>query len=97
MKWREDNIKKAKYWDCRKHLRKKYGMTPDQVLKMKQEQNYTCPICSRCTEDLVIDHNHRTNKFRGVICRKCNCAIGLLYDNSELCRMAAKYLDKHKD
>ena len=42
-----------------------------------------------------VDHCHTTGKIRGLLCRKCNTAIGLLNDNATVLRLAAEYLDEH--
>lgn len=49
-----------------------------------------CEICS-VTEDLVIDHCHDTNKFRGVLCRTCNLALGGLKEDLKLIKKAYEY------
>jgi hypothetical protein len=42
----------------------------------------------------VIDHNHETNTFRGVIHNRCNRYIGSFGDNAEYCLQMATYLSK---
>jgi len=43
-----------------------------------------------------IDHDHVTGQVRGLLCGKCNSAIGLLQDDPEIIRAAAKYVMKHR-
>lgn len=45
---------------------------------------------------LHMDHNHSTNKARGFLCHKCNSAVGLLNDDPNLFKLAAKYLKKYE-
>ena len=40
-----------------------------------------------------IDHNHDTEKVRGLLCQKCNQGLGLFKDSAKILRKAAKYLD----
>lgn len=51
-------------------------------------------ICIICLQPAVlfIDHNHKTMKFRGLICSNCNTGIGLLRDDPKTIIRAAQYL-----
>ena len=49
-----------------------------------------CEICG-AVNDLCIDHDHNTNKFRGVLCRQCNSALGLLKESKEIIKKASEY------
>ena len=46
------------------------------------KQSGRCAICGIHQNDinkkLAVDHNHLTGKVRGLLCSKCNMAIGLL-------------------
>ena len=48
-------------------------------------QGWKCPICGKTLEpnssDACLEHNHRTGKIRGVLCRACNGYIGRFGDN----------------
>ena len=75
----------------------------------KPGSNYECPICLNkkgnfylATEDSsrlkdnsswCLDHDHKTGKFRGWLCNKCNSALGLLGDNINYIQRALKYLE----
>lgn len=39
-----------------------------------------------------IDHGHNTSKIRGVLCSKCNHAIGLMHEDKEILAKAIDYL-----
>ena len=43
---------------------------------------------------VCFDHCHRTGKFRGWICAKCNSALGLTGDSPSLLRELANYLEE---
>jgi len=60
-----------------KRVWKKYGLTPDQVALKWGEQGGLCPICeSELSEKVwVIDHDHKTGCFRGLLCSWCNHRI----------------------
>ena len=55
----------------------------------------TCNCCGKKTESPHLDHDHKTNKFRGWLCRVCNTGLGSFDDNIEGLEMAIKYLRKH--
>lgn len=42
----------------------------------------------------VIDHCHKTNRVRGILCRQCNNALGLFKDNIELLEKTIFYLKR---
>ena len=50
-----------------------------------------CEICERAPP-VHCDHDHRTGKFRGWLCRMCNTAIGALGDDIEGLERALAYL-----
>jgi hypothetical protein len=50
-----------------------------------------CEICGRSGK-IAIDHCHKSGKFRGTICYKCNQGIGCFKDNVELMIDAIEYL-----
>jgi hypothetical protein len=50
-----------------------------------------CTICGS-KERLCIDHNHTTDKFRGLLCSKCNSALGLFKDDPIRLTVAIQYL-----
>ena len=56
-------------------------------------QEGKCKICSEFQGRLQIDHCHTTMKARGLICGPCNRALGLMRDNPEALRNAARYLE----
>ena len=79
-----------------RNRKSKYGISPQDYLKMLQSQNGACAICGDVKTKYVIDHNHKTGKVRGILCHACNVGIGNLKDNSELLKKAAGYI-KSKD
>lgn len=75
--------------------RRKYGVTEERAKELLAACRNLCSICGGegiGRQGLVLDHNHTTNKVRGVLCTKCNTAIGMLDDLPERCEAAAAYL-----
>ena len=53
-----------------------------------------CEICNapRGIRRLHIDHDHETNKFRGILCGLCNKGLGSFRDDCRLLLRAYSYL-----
>ena len=81
-------------------LKKEYALTPEQVEEMKLRQRGVCPPCGKSFDDpdvkMTIDHIHdRTKRVRGLLCNHCNLAIGHAYENPEVLRNLAEYLENN--
>lgn len=77
-------------------IKKEYGLTECDVIQMLEKQKCRCLICSiNIQSGYHIDHCHATNKVRGLLCQKCNQAIGLLKENETLFFRAAEYIKEH--
>lgn len=74
-------------------LRYHYGISVDDYEKLFIEQDGCCAICGKRTK-LDVDHCHKSGRIRGLLCRQCNHALGLLYDNPELFKIAIEYLNE---
>lgn len=62
---------------CQPCYRKRYLYGVD-FITLYIEQEGRCKLCSEefAEDKLVIDHNHTTDKVRGLVCYPCNAAIG---------------------
>lgn len=62
-----------------------YGITEEEKLIMIAKQQNRCanPGCMEMIDRTTghLDHNHNTNKIRGVLCAGCNHALGKLKEN----------------
>ena len=88
-------MKSANYKIARGKRIRSYKITIEEHDKLLELQNYVCAICGKtdANKALAIDHNHESGGVRGLLCSRCNRAIGLLRDNADLLRKAAEYLD----
>jgi hypothetical protein len=90
-KRREANREKARLDAWRR-----YGVaSPDEALKLWTEAS-SCKICGIHVEGFhkTLDHDHKTGRIRGVLCRKCNTVLGLVSDDSGRLRKLADYIDE---
>lgn len=75
-------------------IRRKYGLSWEEFLRLKTEQGDKCKICGQeFLKTPNVDHCHTTKKIRGLLCQKCNQGMGLFYDSPERLRAAARYLE----
>jgi hypothetical protein len=77
-----------------KNLRTRYGITEEHFLKLRTRQKGACAICDKKTK-LVVDHCHRTQKLRKLLCHNCNRGLGMFNDSLRLVKHAAAYLRRH--
>jgi hypothetical protein len=96
---RNEEVRQMRKQATRKFLIKRYGLTHGEFDEMLAAQNGACAICGRTdsgrktTENLHIDHCHKTGKIRGLLCDLCNNGLGRFCDNPNLLRKAAAYLE----
>lgn len=80
----------------RNWLKRSYNISLEDYENLLQTQDTRCKVCFKNVEEigkkLVVDHCHRTGKVRGLLCDKCNVALGLLQDNLENIANLYKYL-----
>ena len=76
------------------HLRQRYGMTWLDKIAMLASQDGYCCICKTkiSMEQACVDHDHKTNKVRGLLCNYCNHLLGHAKDNVNIWTSAIKYL-----
>jgi hypothetical protein len=76
------------------NLKKRYNITPKEYQVLKRKQNHKCKICNK-RKPLVIDHDHKTNKLRNLLCSKCNLALGLVKESTLVLKRMIKYINHH--
>jgi hypothetical protein len=77
-------------------LKTKYGMTVEEYDEMLVEQDFRCKIC-KSKEKLYIDHNHETDKVRGLLCNGCNLVLGWSKENIIVLLNTVEYLEDERD
>ena len=78
-------------------LKYEYGITLDQYNEMFKAQEGKCAICQRhqneLTRTLCVDHDHKTNKVRALLCVTCNTDVSVVENRLE---EMTKYINKHR-
>lgn len=99
-KYRQINRKKLRKKQLYYILNKFYKLNIKDYNKLLKSQNYKCAICrkpeTRKNKNgkfrLSIDHDHKTNKVRGLLCHWCNTRLGFFKDNINLLNKLFKSL-----
>ena len=74
----------------------------NEYMRLLATQNSKCKICKKYETGkhhkgkvrlLAVDHDHKTGKVRGLLCDKCNRAIGMLGENTSTLFSAIQYLE----
>ena len=91
------NKDKAKEYNLIKY----YNLTLNQYNKMLADQNSCCKVCgvhaSNFTHGLYVDHNHKTNKIRSLLCTGCNAGLGHLKEDINIMKKLIKYIKEHNE
>lgn len=78
-------------------LKRMYGITLAQYQDLLNKQDNKCAICAKTPKqegkNLAVDHCHKTNKVRGLLCLDCNTAIGRFKEDRKLFERALEYLN----
>lgn len=83
----------------RRTVLKRKGITPEEFDALLEEQGGRCAICRcepRTYRAFAVDHCHRQNKNRGLLCQDCNMGLGQFKDDPALLRAAADYIEAHR-
>jgi hypothetical protein len=86
----------------RAQLKCAYALSEADYQALLILQNSVCAIChcpetrthSAKTDPLVVDHDHTTGKVRGLLCHRCNTALGLMKDDVARLLSAVAYLKR---
>jgi hypothetical protein len=80
------------------HLKRKYGITIEQYDELLAAQGGRCAICRREPRpdiSLHLDHDHESGQLRGILCFRCNNALGDFDDDLGLLRSAIRDLESY--
>jgi hypothetical protein len=100
--WMREHYKhnrKPEMYYFKQRLDTKFKISVEQYERMLVERGAVCEICGRLPGNrrLAVDHNHKTNKIRGLLCGPCNTLLSHVEHESEFSKAALKYLERHAD
>lgn len=92
-KWNQKNKEYRK--QC--HYKRTYNLTLEEIDQMLEKQDHKCPICGKSLIETrrCVDHDHVTNKNRGILCSRCNTGLACIED-AIFSEKAKEYLNKEK-
>jgi len=77
-------------------LKYQYGITLNQYNVLLLKQKRKCLGCNIVAKHLVVDHDHKTGKVRGLLCHNCNCVIGYALENPKTLKNLASYIKRNR-
>jgi hypothetical protein len=84
----------------KEHLRYEYGMSVAEFERMIVAQDGRCLVCGLVPKPtkisktgFVVDHCHKSDKVRALLCQRCNSGLGMFCDDIKLLRRAIAYLN----
>lgn len=88
---------KGRHPDWGSRLRREYGIDLESYAHMLIDQGYACASCRDYLNlgdfrYIHLDHCHDSREVRGILCRHCNTALGLLRDDVGRIAALATYL-----
>lgn len=97
---RLDSIKRVQQWASDNAERHRlinraaiYGLTADDLIDMLEYQQGNCAICGDFGGlELEIDHDHITERVRGLLCGTCNKLLANAHDMPHILEAAIAYL-----
>lgn len=72
-----------------------YGLTRQELSQLRTAQQDRCAICGDASPR-HLDHDHSTGRTRRLLCQRCNHGLGLFRDEPYLLRVAALYIEGHR-
>jgi len=83
------------------HLRRRYGITIQEYTEILEAQGNCCATCGAKEpggrwKSFAVDHDHKTGKVRGMLCKSCNIALGEVDDNLQTLHAMVEYLKRNR-
>lgn len=106
-KWYQENKERVREVGRAYNYKQKYGITIEDYNSLLEKQNGVCAICKlpetsrqrphEKVRYLAVDHCHKTEKVRKLLCKRCNHVLGACEDDEHLFQKFIDYLKEFKD
>lgn len=75
------------------NAKRNYNLSKDEFINLISSKK--CRICDKkiAGRNIHIDHDHKTQKIRGILCKNCNLGLGFFRDNKKFLKNAIGYLN----
>ena len=91
--WQAEYMARTKDRRRAMHVLRRYGLEPKQYQALIDQQKGVCAICKEPPEkQWAVDHDHKTDVVRGLLCPACNRGLGDFKDDPKRLRGAIRYL-----
>jgi len=79
-----------------RHVQKTYGLEPGQYDALLSSQGGRCAICGNkpVKRRLAVDHDHITGRVRGLLCMRCNRALGMWEMDTDKLKRLRVYVER---
>lgn len=99
-RWKSTGNKRCAIKTRSYQLKTNYGITVDDFDIMFEGQGKCCKICKKeniTGKNWHVDHSHINGKIRGILCQKCNQALGMVYDDVLILEKMIEYLKENNE
>ena len=103
--WKKANPEKKQFSNRKNFIKRTYGLSWEEYELMYNKHEGRCAVCKIFLQlapkqddrdqSACIDHNHSTGEIRGLLCRRCNIAIGFFDENTDRMLNAAAYIKSY--
>ena len=106
-KYKEQYIRRSREWRekypervIENGIKYRHGISLEDYKRILEEQNGKCAICGKLQSDFkqrfIVDHCHKTEKIRGLLCYRCNTLLGRIENVPNNFKKLLEYLEKYK-
>jgi len=91
------NYRRSRPLESKKqHLKYIYDLSYEDYEQINLNQQYKRQLC-KLEKDLQVDHSHKTNKVRGLLCSDCNKDLGVIEKHKDKLMDFLRYIEERKN